>query len=187
MNDTEERGNTSTDTPVAARDASRADNRAEARAGTRWLSPQETETWLSVWSMMVWLPVRLETQLREDAGLSHPEYHALSQISMAPGRQLRLSELATVTNMTLTHLSRVISRLENAGWVVRETDPDDGRYTLGVLTEAGWDKVREVAPAHVEAVRRYVFDSLSPEQARALGEACSAIVEAVAPPGIARA
>ena len=154
---------------------------------TRWLDPGETETWLAVWSMTIWLPVRLESQLREDSGLSHPEYHALSQISMAPGRKMRLSELATVSNMTLTHLSRVISRLEAAGWVDRETDPEDGRYTLGVLTEAGWERVREVAPAHVEAVRRYVFDNLTREQARALGEACSRVVEAVGPPGIARA
>lgn len=159
----------------------------DAHDEARWLNPDETETWLAMWSTMVWLPVRLETQLRDDAGLSHPEYHALSQISMAPGRRLRLSELAVAANMTLTHLSRVITRLETAGWVARETDPDDGRYTLGVLTDAGWRKVQEVAPAHVEAVRRYVFDNLTTEQARALGEACAVVVDAVAPPGIARA
>lgn len=158
-----------------------------AQDQTRWLDPDETETWLSMWSMMVWLPVRLETQLREGAGLSHPEYHALSQISMAPGRRLRLSELAAAANMTLTHLSRVVTRLEAAGWVARETDPGDGRYTLGVLTEAGWEKVQEVAPAHVEAVRRYVFDNLTPEQARTVGDACSLIVDALGPPGMARA
>lgn len=162
-------------------------NADQTQAPTRWLSPDETETWLNVWSMMVWLPARLEAQLKDDAGLSHPEYHALSQISMAPDHRLRLSELATVTNMTLTHLSRVITRLEKAGWVEREADPEDGRYTLGVLTDAGWKKVREVSPAHVEAVRRYLFDSLTAEQARALGEACSLVVDALRPPGIARA
>lgn len=153
----------------------------------RWLDPGETETWLAVWSMMVWLPVRLESRLREDSGMSPPEYHALSQISMAPGRRMRLSDLASVSNMTLTHLSRVISRLEAAEWVARETDPEDGRYTLGVLTDAGWERVREVAPTHVEAVRRYVFDNLTREQSEALGEACSLVVEAVGPPGRPRA
>src|SRR5690606_38056047 len=48
---------------------------------TRWLDQAESETWLSVWSMMVWLPARLDGQLRQDSGLSHPEYLALSQIS----------------------------------------------------------------------------------------------------------
>lgn len=153
----------------------------------RWLDPQETETWLALWSMMTWLPTRLDAQLRADSGLTHPEYHALSQISMAPERTVRLSELATVANMTLSHLSRVVSRLEKAGWVRRIPDPDDGRYTRAVLTDSGWEKVRSAAPGHVEAVRRYVFDALTADQAAVLGEAAAAVVTAVSPPGIARA
>ena len=153
----------------------------------RWLEPKETEAWLAVWSMMVWLPARLDAQLRQDSGLSHPEYHALSQMSMAPDRTLRLSELAVVSNMTLSHLSRVVSRLEAAGWVRRTPDPADGRYTLAVLTDAGWEKLAAAAPGHVDAVRRYVFDTLTAEQARALGEAAARVVEAVGPPGFVRA
>jgi DNA-binding MarR family transcriptional regulator len=162
-------------------------NAAAGEDGTRWLDPEEAQTWLAVWSMMVWLPVRLDAQLRRDFGLTHPEYHALSQISMAPDRTVRLSELATVTNMTLSHLSRVVSRLEKAGWVQRTPDPDDGRYTRASLTDAGWNAVQAAAPGHVEAVRRYVFDALTPEQSRALGVAASRIVEAVNPPGKPRA
>lgn len=106
---------------------------------------------------------------------------------MAPDRTVRLSELATVSNMTLSHLSRVVSRLEKADWVRRSPDPDDGRYTLASLTEEGWAAVQEAAPGHVEAVRRYVFDALTPEQVRALGQAAAAMVDRVNPPGMARA
>ncbi|GAA1642785.1 MarR family winged helix-turn-helix transcriptional regulator [Georgenia ruanii] len=153
----------------------------------RWLLPEESEAWLSVWTMMVWLPTRLDAQLREDVALTLPEYHALSQISMAPERTLRLSELAAVANMTLSHLSRVVSRLEKAGLVRRTPDPTDGRYTLAVLTEAGWRKVVAAAPGHVDAVRRYVFDNLTPEQKKALGDAAARIVETLRPPRLARA
>ncbi|PWI09091.1 MarR family transcriptional regulator [Streptomyces sp. NWU339] len=159
----------------------------ESEKEARWLAPEESEAWLAVWTMTVWLPVRLDAQLRQDSALSLPEYHALSQISMAPDRTLRLSELATVANMTLSHLSRVVSRLEKAGWVRRVPDPTDGRYTLAGLTDEGWCKVAAAAPEHVDAVRRYVFDSLTPEQRRALGEAAARIVEALDPPGFARA
>jgi DNA-binding MarR family transcriptional regulator len=55
-----------------------------------------------------------------------PEYHALSQISMAPNRTVRLSEPATVSNMTLSHLSRVVSRLEK-GVVDRVSPPGMAR------------------------------------------------------------
>ena len=51
---------------------------------TRWLSPEESSTWLSVWTATVWLPARLDQQLRRDSGLSLVEYHSLSQIDMAP-------------------------------------------------------------------------------------------------------
>lgn len=159
----------------------------EPEKGARWLAPEESEAWLAVWTMAVWLPVRLDAQLRRDSDLSLPEYHALSQISMAPERTLRLSELAAVANMTLSHLSRVVSRLEKAGWVRRIPDPADGRYTLARLTDEGWHKVAAAAPEHVDAVRRYVFDSLTLEQKRALGEAAARVVEALGPPGIARA
>jgi DNA-binding MarR family transcriptional regulator len=153
----------------------------------RWLDERETEAWLALWSMMTWLPTRLDAQLRQDSGLTHPEYHALSQISLAPDHTVRLSELATVSNMTLSHLSRVVSRLEKAGWVQRIPDPDDGRSTRAVLTDSGWETVRRAAPGHVEAVRRYVFDALTDEQTSALGEAAAAVVTAVNPPGMARA
>lgn len=147
----------------------------------RWLTGQESETWRALWSTMTWLPTRLDAQLRRDADLDLAEYHALSQISEAPEREIRLSELAKITNMTLSHLSRVINRMVKAGWVTRHPDPQDGRYTLGRLTAAGWEKVRETAPAHVEETRRRVFDQLTGEQSRALGEALVLIARAVEP------
>lgn len=150
---------------------------------TRWLSEEEAFTWRAVWSLMTRLPIKLEAQLREDHGLSLYEYYALSQISEAPHRSIRLSELAGITNMTLSHLSRVISRMMKAGWVERVTDPEDGRYTLGQLTDAGWDKVAEMAPGHVEAVQQAIFDQLTDEQMRALGEGAARIAEAVSPHG----
>src|SRR5690625_8052047 len=114
---------------------------------------------------MTWPPTKLVHQLREDTGLSLYEYYALSQISEAPNRAIRLSELAGITNMTLSHLSRVISRMMKAGWVERVPDPEDGRYTLGVLTDAGGDNVEEVPPGHVAAVQQAIFDQLTDERA----------------------
>lgn len=147
---------------------------------TRWLTPAEDQTWRAIWALTTWLPVRLDSQLRATAGISQAEYNALSQISEAPEATIRLSEVAAASNMTLSHLSRVITRLEKAGLVTRFPDPGDGRYTLGQLTDAGLAKVVEAAPGHVEEVRGCVFDQLSDEQVRALGEAAAVIVEAVA-------
>lgn len=148
----------------------------------RWLSQTEMDTWLALWSVLEWLPERLDTQIRAESGLSLAEYSALSQISVTPDATMRLSELAAVANMKLPHLSRVITRLEKAGWVRRFPDPDNGRYTLAQLTEAGTRKITEAAPGHVTAVRHYIFDNLSPTQAAALGEAAQLISTALDAP-----
>lgn len=147
----------------------------------RWLNEQEASTWLDLWSLLVWLPARLDSQLRQDSQVSLSDYQALSQISMAPQRTLRLSDLGAMANMSLSHLSRVISRLEKAGWVERIPDPQDGRSTLAVLTDAGGQKVEQSAPQHVETVRQLVFDRLGPEASESLGDALAQIVQALDP------
>lgn len=152
----------------------------------RWLNKEESATWRAVWTLMTWLPARLETQMSTNSGMSLVEYQALSQISMAPRRTMRLSDLGAVTNMRLSHLSRVITRLENEGYVRRYPDPTDGRYTLATLTESGWERVQEAAPGHVEAVRRYLFDDLTEDEARALGRAAAKVAMALEPPGQVR-
>ena len=59
---------------------------------------------------------------------------------------------------------------EQRGFVRREPDPADGRYTNAILSDEGWDKVVAAAPGHVAAVRHLVIDPLGPAQIAALGE-----------------
>ncbi len=52
-----------------------------------------------------------------------------------------MSRLAALASGSLTRLSRVVDRLDKRGWVCRRPDPTDGRSTLAVLTDAGWEKL----------------------------------------------
>ena len=117
---------------------------------------------------MTRLPATLDAQLQRDAGISHFEYQVLSMLSMPPQRTLRMSILAVLAEGSLPRLSQVVGRLEKRGWVRRTPDPEDGRYTLAVLTDQGWAKVARAAPGHVETVRRLVFDPLTKAQIRQL-------------------
>lgn len=72
------------------------------------------------------------------------------------------------------------------GWVPRSADPDNARYTLATLTDAGWSTVVATAPGHVEAVRRYVFDALTPAQVRQLSEIGRRVRRAINPEGDSR-
>jgi DNA-binding MarR family transcriptional regulator len=137
---------------------------------TRWLSAGELESWLPVGGLLLRLPAALDAQMQRDSGLSHFEYLVLANLSEAPRRTRRMSELAALANGSLSRLSHVVKRLEARGWIERKACPDDGRYTNAVLTEPGWEKVRQSAPGHVAAVRSLVLDALSADDLSRLGD-----------------
>lgn len=110
------------------------------------------------------LPTALDAQLERDASLDFFEYHVLSMLSELPGRALRMSRLAQLTSSSLSRLSNVVKRLEAGGLLRREPDPDDGRATRAVLTDAGVAAVERAAAGHVALVRDLIVDVLSPAQ-----------------------
>jgi DNA-binding MarR family transcriptional regulator len=149
----------------------------------RWLDNEERQAWLALIGMLVRLPSALDAQLQRDAGINSFEYQVMVGLSEATSHTMRMSDLATLSNGSLSRMSHVVSRLERQGWVRREPDPDDGRYTLAILTEAGWQKVVDTAPGHVECVRRLVFDPLTRTQARQLGDIGHRVLNAIDPDG----
>ncbi len=149
----------------------------------RWLTAEEQQTWLALAAMLTWLPDALDAQLQQDAGIGHFEYQVMAMLSMSPQRTRRMKEVAALANGSLTRLSRTVDRLEARGWVTRRPDPEDGRSTLAVLTDAGWDKVAATAPGHVSEVRRLVFDPLTKTQVRQLHDIAARIGAVVQPEG----
>ncbi|MEV1048303.1 MarR family transcriptional regulator [Streptomyces sp. NPDC049916] len=134
----------------------------------RWLDEQEKAAWTGLISLVLLLPGKLESPLRERHGITLFEYLVLSHLSETPGRQLRMGELAFLASGSLSRLSNVVKRCEQRGWVVRSPDPADGRYTLARLTDSGFDIVRGAAPTHLRAVRSLVLDSLNATDQKAL-------------------
>lgn len=126
-----------------------------------WLDPAEKDAWTGLVSLILLLPGRLEAPLQRNHGLTLFEYLTLSHLSEADSPGLRMSELAYLANGSLSRLSNVVKRFEDRGWAERYPDPDDGRYTLVALTDAGREKVVAAAPTHVQAVRRHALDALS--------------------------
>ncbi len=149
------------------------------QTSVEWLTPDELSSWLSVVRLMTWLPWSIDQQLQHDSDLATVEYQVLACLSQSPQRVLRMSSLAVVTNASLSRLSRVVKRLEHRGFVRREPDPADGRFTNAILTENGFRTLEDAAPAHVAHVRSLVIDVLSPEQLRRLGQAAERILSRI--------
>jgi DNA-binding MarR family transcriptional regulator len=137
-------------------------------ADARWLSRDEEAAWRSIVQVMVKLPWAIEYQLQRDAGLSFTEYHVLARLSEDADHTLRMSELAMLTNASLSRLSHLIKRLEARGLVRRETDANDGRFTNAIMTDSGYALLVASAPNHVAHVRTLVIDALSPADLRHL-------------------
>ena len=152
----------------------------------QWLSEEQQRVWRSWLTVAELLPRVLDAQLQRDAGLSHAAYVVLAMLSEAPQRSRRMSDLARRANQSQSRLSHTVARLEERGWVRRERSPEDGRGNVAVLTDAGWDVVRAVAPGHVDAVRAAVFDPLTEEQTRAFGEVLERIIERLDPDHVLR-
>jgi DNA-binding MarR family transcriptional regulator len=102
-------------------------------------------------------------------------------LSETPNRTLRMSQLAVLTNGSLSRLSHVAKRLERQGFIRREPGIDDGRFINAVLTDEGMAKVVATAPGHVAHVRNLVIDALTPQQLAELRDIGQAILEAIDP------
>lgn len=150
---------------------------------TRWLSDDEQRSWVRFAAVLELLPAALDLQLTRDEHLTHFDYFTLAMLSETPDRTLRTSALAARTNATLPRLSRVLTRLEEAGFVARTPCPEDRRATNVTLTDAGWNKVVQAAPGHVEHVRSLVLDALTPAQIEQLGEISAALLTKLDPDG----
>jgi DNA-binding MarR family transcriptional regulator len=134
----------------------------------RWLADEERVAWLALADLILRLPAALDAQMLRDSNITLFDYFVVSALSMAPDRMLRMSDLARFTSSSLSRLSNAAKRLEQRGFVRRAPDPENGRYTVAILTDAGWDLVVAAAPGHVGAVRKYVIDGLTSEQIAAL-------------------
>ena len=96
----------------------------------------------------------VEEDLQECARLTHIEFEVLLRLSWAESQRLRVQDLAAQSILTRSGVSRVVERLEKAGLVTRESASEDRRGAYAVLTEAGAERFRTAADAHMAYVRR---------------------------------
>jgi DNA-binding MarR family transcriptional regulator len=121
----------------------------------------EAEAFLRAWSRAaLTVPRALDADLLVGQGMSLSEYTALMHLSEAPGRSLRMSDLASACALSLSGMSRIVSRLEAQGLVERERASCDRRGLNAVLTDAGLGRLRGAWPTHLASVRRHLMDHL---------------------------
>jgi DNA-binding MarR family transcriptional regulator len=111
----------------------------------------------------------LEAELLAEHGLPLASYDVLVQLAEAPGRRLRMTELADRVLLSRSGLTRLVDRLEKDGLVERQACPGDARGTHAVLTEAGLTRLRSASPTHLRGISEHVTEVLSPDELDQLG------------------
>ncbi|GIF12171.1 MarR family winged helix-turn-helix transcriptional regulator [Actinoplanes teichomyceticus] len=145
----------------------------------RWLSGPEMAAWLNLTQLLMLLPSALDRQLRDEAGIPHAYYQIMAMLSDAPGRAMRMTDLARMVGTTTSRLSHAVASLEQRGWVIRRACSFDKRGQIASLTEQGGAVLEAAAPGHVAEVRRLIFDRLSAGEIDQLREITGKILPAV--------
>ncbi len=105
-------------------------------------------------------------------GMSASEFAVLSRVVEEGKGQLRQNEIAELLDWQRSRLSRLLTRMEGRGLVVRTPD---GPGRLIVATQAGHDAVATARPAHAQAVRQTVFGLVPADTAESFWTTIDAI------------
>ena len=155
---------------TAAEPAAARATAAEPASAPRWLSASQGRDWRTFLYGSQRLFDALDRDLLRDFGIPLAYYDIFVRLSEAPGRSMRMSDLATATRSSRSRLSHAVARLEESGWVRRVDCETDRRGQLAEMTPAGMALLEQAAPVHLESVRRYLIDPLSAQQLERLGE-----------------
>ncbi len=125
------------------------------------LTERELGAWRSFLRAHAQITRKLEADLVAEHDLPLPSYDVLLQLAEAPGRRLRMTDLADRVLISRSGLTRLVDRLEREGLVERTACPNDARGTNAVLTEGGLQRLRIAAPTHLRGVSEHVTSRLS--------------------------
>jgi DNA-binding MarR family transcriptional regulator len=147
----------------ASQDADAHRPQEQAATEPHWLTPEEQHAWRTHLALSKLLMRQLDRDLHEH-GLNLSDYEILVALSEATDQRLRMTDLADATAQSRSRLSHQITRMQASGLVGRESCPGDRRGLYAVLTDKGMATIRQLAPYHVDSVRRHFIDRLTPEQ-----------------------
>ncbi len=124
--------------------------------------------WRSLLTVHAILTKRVADGLADGGGLSYGDYDVLLTLNESPGRRLRLSELAELTLLSHSGISRCVTRLEAEGMLRRERCETDGRGFYAALTRSGREALRKTWPNYRAIIEEDFANSMTAAEAEKL-------------------
>ena len=132
------------------------------------LSVTELAAWRGFLRLHSALVRELDRELETEHGLPLTQYEVLIRLDRAPGRQLRMSELASSVLLSQSGITRLVDRMERDGLVARQPCPGDRRGLLAKITPDGRRKLAEARPTHLAGVHERFLAHLDDDDQREL-------------------
>jgi DNA-binding MarR family transcriptional regulator len=133
------------------------------------MSARVPEPYLSAWRAV--LNAHASVVARVEEALAKAQlppvawYDVLWALRRAPGRRVRMAELADHLTLSRGGLTKLADRLEAAGLLRREPATDDRRGLYAVLTETGEEMLRRMWPVYSRVLRETFVEAISADEA----------------------
>ena len=151
----------------------------DTQAPPRPLSPTELAVVNALGRLILVLPRVMDHDLAREQRMSMTEFMTLLTIAEAPDRRLRMTELAEACYLSLSGMTRVVTRLENEGWVERVRCAQDARGADAVLTDTGWGQYQRALPTHLASLNRHIFKPLENADLAAFAAALESLIPSI--------
>lgn len=120
------------------------------------------------WSTLIVLHGRVEQRLADALQRGHSlglsEYRALCHLAISADGRLRMQELADRTGLDQSSVSRLVHRLEKAGFARRSHSDHDRRCVYAAITKAGRERRDDARPTYLAALSQTLDEHATDEK-----------------------
>jgi DNA-binding MarR family transcriptional regulator len=130
--------------------------------------PEALQAWTALCEVVDQVRVALNRDLQRSAGLTLADNLVLCQVAMAPGKRLRMVDIARLLTIGKSAVTKTVDRLEERGLITRERDRSDRRTVYAALTAEGEKIFAAAQPVFADAVQRHLAGQLDQGEIRQL-------------------
>ncbi len=134
---------------------------------SRW-SDTHRDAWIGLLETHKRLTRALESEMEAEHGLSLSALELMGRLAAADERTLRLTDLADLTGLSLSRISRIVDSLEARKLVERKVCPTDARARNAWLTDAGLKLLRDAQAKHFAGVQERFFAQIGDDEVATL-------------------
>jgi DNA-binding MarR family transcriptional regulator len=110
----------------------------------------------------------LDDEMQQEVGLPLLWYGVLLHVGRSPEGVRPMSELTEATAFTSGGVTRLVDRMEAAGYVERRPCPTDRRVQYVGLTDKGREMLERASEIHVRGIEERMLGKLAPGEAEEL-------------------